>query len=111
MPKKRNDGAVRNGRPRRLQKFKLGDRVRILDIAADLTETNYDLKSAEAREMRTAELFRFCVGRVFTVQGFDRYGNVELPVGDSLGVRKKFGRWHSIWCEPGFLKLADKKSR
>lgn len=58
--------------------------------------------------MRTAELFRFCVGRVFRVYGFDRYGNVELRVSNSSAVRKKFGKWHTIWCEPEFLKLVKR---
>jgi hypothetical protein len=90
------------------RKLKIGDRVRIVDIAPNLKDPNYDsnLKSAELREMRTAELFRFCVGRVFKIHGFDRYGNVELHVSNSTEVRRKFGNLrHTIWSEPEFLKL------
>jgi hypothetical protein len=60
--------------------------------------------------MRTAELFRFCVGRTFLVTGFNRYGFVELQVSDDLAVKKKFGlNW--IWMEPGFIALVTKTKR
>ena len=88
--------------------FRVGDRVRIVDISPELKDVNYDLRNAEAREMRTAELFRFCLGRVFTVRGFGRYGTVEFEVDNSPAVREKFGKWQTIWSEPGFLKLVSK---
>jgi hypothetical protein len=106
MPKGRNSGAAAKRQP---HPFAIGDHVRIMDISADLKAPNYDLKYAEHREVRTAELFRFCVGRIFTVYGFDGYGNVELRVGNSPAVRKKFGKYHTIWSEPAFLKLVKKR--
>jgi hypothetical protein len=106
MPKGRNSGAAAKRQPR---PFAIGDHVRIMDISADLKAQNHDLKNAEYQDMRTAELFRFCVGRVFTVYGFDRYGNVELHVGNSSAVRERFGKWHTIWSEPEFLKLVSKR--
>jgi len=110
MPQKAKTGAVRRGQPRRFRgRFQIGDRVRIVDISEGLKDPAYDAKNDGRGEMRTAELFRFCVGRVFTVYGFDRYGNVELHVGNSSAVRKKFGKWHTIWSEPEFLKLIDKR--
>ena len=108
MSKKGNCRPVRKNRPR-ARFFRVGDRVRITDISPDLKNPNYDLRDAEAREMRTAELFRFCLGRVFTVRGFGRYGTVELEVGNSSAVREKFGKWHTIWSEPEFLKLVNKR--
>jgi hypothetical protein len=78
--------------------------VRVIDIPEDTKDLEADLVSSEAREMRTAELFRFCLGRKFTVYGFGRYGHVELRVGQNGEVRKKFGRWHTVWIEPEFLK-------
>jgi hypothetical protein len=42
------------------------------------------------------------------VYGFDRYGNVELRVSNSPAVRNKFGRWHSIWSKPEFLRRVGK---
>jgi hypothetical protein len=79
VPKKVGGGAARKSSPIRLKsKFKAGDRVRVVDIPEDTKDPSADLKSLEAREMRTAELFRFCLGRVFTIYGFHRYGFVEL---------------------------------
>ena len=75
-----------------------------MDIPEDLKDPNYDLKDDDHREMRTAELFRFCLGREFTVQGFGKYGHVELRSDKNRAVRAKFGRWHSVWVEPEFLK-------
>jgi len=89
--------------------LRIGDRIRILEISEDVKDPNFDLRDVERKEMRTAELFRFCLGRVFTIFGFDRYGNVELHVSNSPAVRKKFGKWHSIWCEPKFVKLVKRK--
>jgi len=58
--------------------------------------------------MRPAELFRFCLGRVFTIYGFGRYGYVELEVSKSPVVRKKFGL-NTIWIEPEFLRRVPKR--
>ena len=110
MLKKRKSGAVREERPPlpRLG-LKIGDRVRIIDIPMDLKDPEYDRKhDPKNYKMRTAELFRFSLGRVFRIYGFGRYGHVELHVGNSPVVRKKFGDGHSIWCEPEFLKRVGK---
>lgn len=84
--------------------FAVGDRVRIIDIAPELKDPKYDRK---VRGMQTAELFRFCLGRVFTICGFDQYGHAELHVSRSQAVRKKFGKFHWIWSEPEFLKKVE----
>jgi len=99
--------ARKNRLMRRRLGLKIGDRVRIIDISSDLKDPSYDLKDAEHQEMRTAELFRFCLGRVFTIYGFGRYGHVELEVSKSPAVRKKFGP-NTIWMEPEFLKRVRK---
>ena len=105
LRKRVKGGAARKSSPTRLKsKFKIGDRVRILDIPEETKDPKADLKSSEARQMRTAELFRFCLGRIFTVYGFERYGHVELRVGNSPAVRKEFGWSHTIWIEPEFLE-------
>ena len=85
------------------RKLKIGDRVRIIDISSGFKDLNYDLKDVEHREMRTAELFRFCLGREFAIQGFDQYGYAELSVDKDRSVRKKFGL-NTIWIEPEFLE-------
>jgi hypothetical protein len=89
--------------------LKAGDRVRILGIPDNLKDPNYDLKDPERREMRSAELFRFCVGRVFTIQDFDRYGFAELEVGNSPAVRETFGKYQTIWIEPELLKRVARR--
>ena len=103
--RKQKVGAARKGSPAYLKSdFKIGNRVRVIEIPEDTKDPMADLNSPEAREMRTAELFRFCLGRVFTVYGFDRYGHVELEVGKNMAVREKFGKFHTIWIEPEFVK-------
>ena len=105
-------GAARKSSPAYLKSnFKVGDRALVIDIPEDTKDPKADLKSPEAREMRTAELFRFCLGRTFTVYGFGQYGHVELRVGQNRDVRKKFGWSHTIWIEPEFLKLVRRKQR
>jgi hypothetical protein len=81
-----------------------------MDISEDLKNPAYDKKDNDHREMRTAELFRFCVGREFLIRGFDKYGHPELHVGEDGTVRRKFGRYHTIWMEPEFLILVQRKS-
>jgi hypothetical protein len=78
-----------------------------VDISKSLKDPKYDLRDAESREMRTAELFRFCLGREFTVQGHQKDW-VELEASDDPLVRKKFGKWHAIWIEPEFLRLVKR---
>jgi len=60
--------------------------------------------------MRTAELFRFCLGREFTVQHFGRCGTIELDAGANRAVRKEFGKHQTIWMEPAHLKVIRKKN-
>jgi hypothetical protein len=100
--KRKTTGAARKGSSSR--RLKIGDRVRIIDISSDLKDPNYDLNHEECREMRTAELFRFCLGREFAIHDFDQYGNAELWVGEDPKVRKKFGDSHWIWVEPECLE-------
>jgi hypothetical protein len=90
------DGAARKGSPSHHRRpFAIGDRVRVENIPDDLRDPEYDTKDADHREMRTAELFRFCLGREFTIQGFDKYG-LELRADKNKAVRAKFGLGHSI---------------
>jgi hypothetical protein len=100
--KRAKGGLLARAAPRAIgEKLEVGDRVRIIEIPEDLKDPEYDFKDSERREMRTAELFRFCLGRVFS----DRYEFVELEVSKSPVVRKKFGL-NTIWIEPEFLKRA-----
>lgn len=103
--KRAKGGAARKSSPKYLESnFKVGDRVRILDIPEDLKDPEFDAKhDTEESKFRTAELFRFCLGRAFTVYGFGRYGHVELQVNRSPAVRRK-GFSGTIWIEPEFLR-------
>ncbi len=102
--KKKSPRAVRKGGPRALRHdFRSGDRVRIIDIARELKDPDYK----DDPQMRTAELFRFCLGRRFTISGFDQYGFVELQVDRDPEAKRKFGlNW--IWMEPQYLELVSK---
>ena len=103
--------ARKNRVTRRRLGLEIGGRVRIIDIPSHLKDPSYDLQDAEHREMRTAELFRFCLGREFTVRDFGRYGTIELDAGANNAVRKQFGKYHTIWLEPAQLKIARKKKK
>jgi hypothetical protein len=103
-------GAARKGSPSHHRRpFAIGDRVRVDNIPDDLRDPEYDTKDADHREMRTAELFRFCLGREFTIQGFDKQGYAELRADKNKAVRAKFGWGHSIWVEPKFLRRVRKR--
>ena len=109
--KARTARAARKGGPSRQgRRFAIGDVVRIVNIANALKDPNYDLKTAEGVEMRTAELFRFCTGRQFEVKGFQKDW-VELEVSDDPSVRRKFGKWQTIWIEPEFLEHMGEGTR
>lgn len=102
--------ASKNRRARRRLGLRIGDRVRIVDISSDLKDPSHDENlRPELRDMRTAELFRFCLGREFTIRDFGRYGFVELGAGASRAVREKFGKHHTIWMEPEHLKRVRKR--
>ena len=105
--KRKTTGAARKGSSSR--KLKIGDRIRIIDIPSGFRDPSYDLKDVEHREMRTAELFRFCLGREFVIQEFDQYGHAELSVDENRTVRKKFGL-NTIWIEPKFLERIQESS-
>jgi len=101
VAKRKAKGAARKSSSSR--KLKIGDRVRIVDIPSGFKDPNYDLKEDDEHwKMRTAELFRFCLGREFAIQAFNKYGYAELSVNKDQSVRKKFGL-NTIWIEPEFL--------
>jgi hypothetical protein len=61
--------------------------------------------------MRTAELFRFCLGREFVVKDFGRYGTVELDASANRAVREELAKYQTIWMEPAHLKVIRKHKR
>jgi hypothetical protein len=77
------------------KQIRIGDRIKVVDISAQ----DKDLSKSDDPEMRTHELFRFCLGKVFTVTGFGRYRTIEVRADRNRAVRKKLGGSHSIWLE------------
>ena len=70
--------------------MKIGDKVKLTKILADLPADNVPLQT----------LFRGCVGKTFTIAGFDD-DLVELHVGEAFG---KTAEHHQIWVAPDHLK-------
>jgi hypothetical protein len=106
-PSTKSTRAAREGGPYDLRhNFRERDRVRICDCPEAYKDRNFK----DDPEMRTAELFRFCVGKKFMIQGFDRYGYIELRVDENPAVKRKFGL-NSIWIEPQFIELITKTRR
>ena len=87
-------------------KLKVADRVRIIDIPSGFKNLDCELKDPLFRELRTGELFRFCLGREFVIQGFDQYGHADLNVDEDRAVRKQFGL-NTIWIEAKFLERVE----
>ncbi len=99
--------AVRKGGPYDVRHdFRAGDQVRVSDIPAGFKDPEY----RDDPEMRTGELFRFCMGRKFVIRDFGRYGHIELQVDDDPVVKQEFGL-NSIWMEPAYLELVSKTKR
>jgi hypothetical protein len=106
-PSTKSTRAARKGGPYDLRHdFRRGDRIRICDCPEAYKDPGYK----DDPDMRTGELFRFCVGRKFTIRGFGRYGHIELRVDDDPEVTRKFGL-NSIWVEPQFVELISKTRR
>ena len=51
-------------------------------------------------ELGTKKLSKSMLGKVYTVRGFDKYGNVELQP----------KRMNFVWIEPEFLKFRASRS-
>ena len=77
------------------RKFRVGDKVKVVGMSP------VTFPPGVKDELGTEKLFKSMLGKVFTVRGFDRYGNIEL--------RPK--RWDVVWVEPEFLKLRARKSK
>jgi len=74
-------------------KFRIGDKVKVVGMSP------VTYPPGVKDELGTEKLFKSMLGKVYTVRGFDKYGNVEL-------VPK---RLNFVWVEPEFLKLVASK--
>jgi hypothetical protein len=76
---------------------KTGDRIRVVDIPSDLPDN----------ELRTAEIFRRCLGRIFpvaTVAHVEDREFLELEVGEICGEAPYM---QTIWIESEFVELVE----
>ena len=70
----------------------IGDKVKVSRIPADLP-----------KDPALQKLFRGCLGRTFTIAGFD--GDlIELHVGEAFG---EAAEKHQIWLDANHLKLVE----
>jgi hypothetical protein len=77
------------------RKFQVGDKVTVVGLPP------INFGPGVKDELGTKKLFRRMLGKVYTVRGFDKTGNVEL----------RPTRWDAVWVEPEFLKLRARKSK
>ncbi len=75
--------------------MQVGDRVRLLQISPHLIEG----------ELHTRSVFEQCLGHVFTVQGFDDGGWIELVVDSVTG-----NEFETIWIEPEYVELIEENT-
>jgi len=75
-------------------KFRIGDKVKLIGMPP------LALGRGVKDELGTGKLFKSMFARVYTVRGFDKYGNAELRP-----TRRDF-----VWVEPEFLALRARKS-
>jgi hypothetical protein len=77
------------------RKFKVGDKVQVIGLAS------IKFPPGVKDDLGTNKLFSYMLGKVYTVKGFDKYGNVELRPNPN----------NAVWIEPEFLKLRAGKRR
>ena len=75
------------------RKFRVGDKVKVVGMSPVTFAPGVE------DELGTEKLFKSMLGKVYTVRGFDKYGNVELQP----------KRLNVVWVEPEFLKLRARK--
>ena len=79
----------------RKRTFRIGDKVVVIGLPS------VTFAPGVKDELGTEKLFKSMFGKVYTVKGFDKYGNIELhPT-----------RRDAVWIEPKFLKLRARKGK
>jgi hypothetical protein len=71
------------------RKFRVGDKVKVVGMSP------VTFAPGVKDELGTEKLFKSMLGRVYTVRGFDKYGNVKLQP----------RRLNIVWVEAEFLTL------
>jgi hypothetical protein len=75
-------------------KFRIGDKVKMMSMPP------VTFAPGVKDELGTKKLFKSMLGKVYTVRGFDKYGNVKLEP----------KRLNTVWVEPQFLKFWARKT-
>ena len=75
--------------------MKIGDQVRVLQVPTDIDKEKFP---------ETYSVFRHCVGKTLKIEGFGRYGHIELWVNDD-GTQATDCCQHSIWIEPELVEV------
>lgn len=74
-----------------------GDRVRMTAIPPDIVRMPQE----------TRDVFRHCLGKVFTVREINQHGHLELWVKDGRD-RKRIVGADIIWVEPEYVEVVER---
>jgi hypothetical protein len=74
------------------RKFKVGDRVRVVEIPPGLTGS---------ADVDTPSVFKRALGKTFRIEGFDAYGHLELMV----------TKRDTIWIELEFVERIEPRRK
>ena len=77
--------------------FRVSDLVKVVQVPPRLHD---------AAGIDTPELFQRVLGKTLRIEGFGRYGHLELNVLDEGSQAPNYCH-HTIWIEPEFVKAAD----
>jgi hypothetical protein len=77
------------------RKFQIGDKVRVVGIPKMTFPPGFK------DDLGTEKLFKSMLGKVYTVRGFDKIGNIELEP----------KRLNTVWIEPEFLTLRSRNRK
>jgi hypothetical protein len=75
------------------KKFRVGDKVKVVGMSP------VTFPPGVKDELGTEKLFKSMFGKVYTVRGFDKHGNVQLQP----------KQLNTVWVEPEFVKLRARK--
>ena len=77
--------------------FRVGDLVTVMQVPPDLDDS---------AGIGTPEIFQRALGKTLRIDGFGRYGHLELNVLDGGSQAPDYCH-HTIWIEPEFVKAAN----
>ena len=77
------------------RKIEAGDFVRVLGVPPEVANMPKE----------TIRVFRRAVGKTFKVEGFGRYGHLELD------LSKKVAKLETIWIEPELVVISRRRKK